>query len=104
MEYNGIIAAYIKELRFNNLPVNTTDFVLYAKEIIPKFKDRILNSLRNWASRFIKRMGFCYHIISKTQTKLNDNIFDYVNKYYSIMRGIISEKNLLNIIQIYWKC
>ena len=41
-------------------------------------------------------MGICYRVITKTQTKLNDNIFEYVNKYYSIMRGIISEKNLLN--------
>lgn len=44
-------------------------------------------------------MGICYRVITKTQTKLNDNIFEYVNKYYSIMRGIISEKNLLNSIQ-----
>ena len=27
-------------------------------------------------------MGICYRVITKTQTKLNDNIFEYVNKYY----------------------
>jgi hypothetical protein len=98
-EYDGIIASYIKELRSDNLPINTTDVILYAKEIVTKFKDRTLNSLRNWVSRFIKRMGICYRVITKTQTKLKDNIFEYVNKYYSILRGIISDKNLLNSIQ-----
>ena len=44
-------------------------------------------------------MGICYRVITKTQTKINDNIFEYVNKYYSILRGIISDKNLLNSIQ-----
>ena len=57
-EFDGIIAAYIKELRSNNLPVNTTDVILYAKEIVPIFKDRSLISLRSWASIFIRRMGF----------------------------------------------
>ncbi len=40
-------------------------------------------------------MGFCYRVITKAQTKVNDNIIEYVNKYYSIMRAIIVEKNLL---------
>ena len=47
LEFDGIIAAYIKELRSNNLPVNTTDVILYAKEIVPIFKDRSLISLRS---------------------------------------------------------
>jgi hypothetical protein len=44
-------------------------------------------------------MGFCYRVITKKQTRLNYNVYDYVNKYYSIIRGIIAEKNLLNNIQ-----
>ena len=66
---DGIIASYIKELRNNSLPVNTTDVILYAKEIVNDFKERSIISLRSWAYWFIKRMGFSFRTITKLQTK-----------------------------------
>lgn len=39
---DGIIVAYIKELRNNSIPVNTTDVILYAKEIVDAFKESLL--------------------------------------------------------------
>ena len=62
-------ASYIKELRNNSLPVNTTDIILQAKEIVKGFKERSIISLRIWAYRFIKRMDFSFRIITKLQTK-----------------------------------
>lgn len=56
--YGGIIASFIKELRQNSIPVNTTDVILYAKEIVTFFKEKTIISLINLASRFILRMGF----------------------------------------------
>ena len=66
---DGIIALYIKELRNNSLPVNTTDVILYAKEIVNDYKERSIISLRSWAYHFIKRMGFSFRTITKLQTK-----------------------------------
>ena len=93
---DGIIASYIKELRNNSLPVNTTDVILYAKEIVNDFKERSILSLRSWAYRFIKRMGFSFRTITKLQTKKKDNINEYVSKYFVILRKMINDKDLLS--------
>jgi len=95
-EYDGKIALYIKELRAMDMPVNTTDIILYAKELIKEFENRSITSLRNWAFRFIKRMGFCLRAITKSNTKLKENISDYVQKFFIITRKIILDKNLLS--------
>lgn len=94
-QYDGKIALYIKELRAMSMPVNTTDIILYAKELIKEFENRSIASLRNWAFRFIKRMGFCFRAITKSTTKLKDNISEYVQKFFIITRKIILDKNLL---------
>lgn len=52
--YDGIIASFIKELRNNSISVNSTDIILYVKEILWFFKERTVISLRNWASRFMQ--------------------------------------------------
>ena len=95
-EIDGKIASYIKELRACSLPVNTKDIILYAKELFEPFRDRTIKSLRNWAYRFIKRMGFGFRVITKAKTKTKDNINEYIKKFYIITRKIIEEKNLLN--------
>ena len=95
VEYDGLIASYIKDLRESNIPVNTTDVIIYAKEIVPFFKDRTIFSLKNWASRFFRRMGFSFRIVTKAQTNLRDDIKEYLNKFYFIIRNIIKEKNIL---------
>ncbi len=63
-----------------------------AKEIIEDFKERSVESLRSWARRFIKRMGLVYRIRTKAQTKLRDDINEYIMKYFFIMRKLINEK------------
>ena len=98
-EYDGYISNYVKELRANNIPVNTNDIILKAKEIVESFKDRSIDSLKSWAYRFIKRMGFTYRVITKEQTKLRSDILDYVRKFYTLSRKVIKEKNLLNSIE-----
>lgn len=66
---DGIIASYIKKLRNNSLSVNTTDVILYAKEIVAGFKERSIISLRSWAYLFIKRIGFSFRTITKLKLK-----------------------------------
>lgn len=43
--YDGIIASFFKELRQNSIPVNTTDVIVYAKEIVPFFNCYIFKKL-----------------------------------------------------------
>ena len=97
--YDGYIANYVKDLRANSIPVNITDVIIKAKEIIEGFRDRSIDSLRSWAERFIKRMGFTYRLRTKTQTRLKPDIMDYIynNIYFVIMPNLIKEKNLLQI-------
>lgn len=40
-------------------------------------------------------MGFSFRIVTKAQTNLRDDIKEYLNKFYFIIRNIIKEKNLL---------
>ena len=92
IEYDGLIATFIKNLRESFIPVNTTDVIIYAKEIVPFSKERTILSLRNWVSRFFRRMDFSFRTITKTQTNLKGDIKEYLNKFYYIIRNIINEK------------
>ena len=85
----------MKVLRANSIPVDITDVIIKAKEIIDEFLDRPIDSLGNLAKRYIKRMGFTYRVRTKAQTKLKPDIIDYFNKYFVIMRNLIKEKNFL---------
>ena len=85
----------MKELRANYIPLNITDIIIKALEVIEEFRDRSIESLRSWAMGFIKRMGFTYRTRAKAQTKLKSDIIEYINKYFGIMRNLIKEKNLL---------
>ena len=89
---------YIKELEAIGLPVNTTDIILYAKTK-KSFENRSIISLRNWTFRFIKRMGFCFRVITKANIKTKENISEYVNKFYIITRKII-EKKIYYLIKV----
>ena len=40
-------------------------------------------------------MGFSFRTVTKAQTNLRDDIKEYLNKFYFIIRNIIKEKNLL---------
>ena len=68
----------------------------YIANFLEMFWERSVESFRSWARRFIKKMGFTYRIRTKAQTKLRDDIIDYIKKYFVIMWNIINEKNLLN--------
>ena len=89
IEYEGLIASYIKGLRNSYIPVNKLMLLSVLKIL------SFIFSLKNWASRFFRRMGFNFRTITKAQANLRDDIKEYLNKFYFIIQNIINENNLL---------
>ena len=57
IEIDGI-AKWIKDLRDEKIPVNTNDIIIKATEFHQEFKNKSMNALKLWYTRFLRRMGF----------------------------------------------
>ena len=83
---NSVLKIYLdgkQTSKLENLLIIDDDTIyVKIKEIAPFFKDRTILPLRNWASRFFRRMSFSFRTITKYQTNLKSDIKDYLNKFY----------------------
>lgn len=96
IEIDDILAKWIKDLRDEKIPVQTNDIIIKATELYPEFKNKSLNALKLWCTRFLRRMGFSIRKIGHYAQKPKDNVVNFIKEFILYKNKIIFEYNLEN--------
>ena len=82
-----------KRLKRWKIPVNTNDIIIKVTELYSEFKNKSMNSIKCWCTRFLRRMGFSIRKIGHYTQKPKENVVNFIKEFI-----LYKNKIFLNII------